>query len=103
MLKLFSKLFRTGRTVLTASILVALGLVASGLPAMAQNPPPPTAKKGSASTSCDGALDIVPSKPMTFARKRRPAKTDGKQQLPPTTPADSKSGQKPPGDAKRGN
>jgi hypothetical protein len=30
---------------------------------------------------------------MTFARKRRPAKTDGKQ---PVTPADTKSEQKQP-------
>lgn len=84
-----------------ASLIAAMGLLA-----MAQNPPSSTSKKSGASTSCDGALDIVPSKPMTFARKRRPAKTDGKQQLTPATPAtstDSKSGQKQPGDSKTGN
>jgi hypothetical protein len=35
--------------------------------------------------SCDGALDIVPVKAMTFVRKRRPANTE------PAPPADSKS------------
>lgn len=48
-------------------------------------------KKSSASTSCDGALDIVPTKAMSFVRKRRPNKTDGKQ----VTPADSKPQPKP--------
>jgi len=48
-------------------------------------------KKSSASTSCDGALDIVPTKAMSFARKRRPNKNDGKQ----VTPADSKPQPKP--------
>ncbi len=34
-------------------------------------------KKGKASKeSCDGALDIVPAKAMTFVRKRRPANSD---------------------------
>jgi len=34
----------------------------------------PAAKIGAKSgeTTCDGALEIVPSQPMTFARKRRP-------------------------------
>lgn len=32
------------------------------------------AKGGAKEASCDGALDIVPSQPMTFARKRRPTR-----------------------------
>jgi hypothetical protein len=85
MLKPYSKIFQ-------AALLIAFVVVLS-LSAVAQNPSSSTAKKSGASASCDGALDIVPSKPMTFARKRRPAKTDGKQQV---TPADSKSAQKQP-------
>ena len=57
-------------------------------------------KKGGASLSCDGALDIVPTKAMSFVRKRRPNKTDGKQQTP--APADSKPQPKPPGTSKSG-
>lgn len=90
MLKPFSKLFQ--------AVLTVLAVVVLGLSVSAQNPPSSTAKKTGASASCDGALDIVPSKAMTFTRKRRPAKNDGKQQ---TTPADSKSEQKPP--VKKGN
>ena len=36
---------------------------------------PVTVKKPSTESSCDGALEIVPSQPSTFLRKRRPAKT----------------------------
>jgi hypothetical protein len=82
MLKPFSKVF-----------LAVLIIAVVSLSAMAQHPPSSTAKKSGASASCDGALDIVPSKAMSFVRKRRPAKTDGKQQ---STPADSKSEQKQP-------
>lgn len=52
--------------------------------------------KSAVSTSCDGALDIVPSKPMTFARKRRPTNA-GKP-----APADSKTDKKPSGEEKKG-
>lgn len=47
--------------------------------AMTQNQSQPAGKTGakktaSAAESCDGALDIVPVKSMTFTRKRRPSK-----------------------------
>jgi hypothetical protein len=47
--------------------------------ATAQNQSQPAGKSGakktaSAGESCDGALDIVPVKSMTFARKRRPSR-----------------------------
>ena len=90
MLKPFSKLFQ--------AVLATAFVAALCLPTMAQHPPASTAKKSGASATCDGALDIVPGKAMTFARKRRPAKNDGKQ---PATPADSKSEQKQP--EKKGN
>lgn len=42
--------------------------------AICQSPPATTAKKSkSKAESCDGAADIVPVKPMSFVRKRRPA------------------------------
>jgi hypothetical protein len=45
----------------------------AGLTCTAQNPPPTSAgKPKSGQESCDGALDIVPSKSATFVRKRRP-------------------------------
>ncbi len=81
MLRSFSKLVQTA---LTGVFIAALSL--SGA---AQSP----AKKSGASASCDGALDIVPGKAMTFARKRRPAKPEGKQ---PATPANSKPEPKQP-------
>lgn len=83
MSKPISKLFH--------AVLAIIVVLAFSLSAVAQHSSSATAKKSGASASCDGALDIVPSKPMTFARKRRPAKTDGKQ---PMTPADSKAEQK---------
>ena len=57
---------------------------------IAGNQPQPArkaaAKKSKASAeSCDGALDIVPVKAMTFIRKRRPANSE------PAPSADSKS------------
>ncbi|MEP7272512.1 MAG: hypothetical protein ABI882_13495, partial [Acidobacteriota bacterium] len=33
-----------------------------------------TAKKGLSETTCDGALDIVPSQTASFTRKRRPVR-----------------------------
>lgn len=50
--------------------------------------------KSSVSTSCDGALDIVPSKAMTFARKRRATNT--------VKPAAAKPDKKQPSGEKQG-
>jgi hypothetical protein len=67
----------TACVVLLLAILIALSVVALGQTRKpAKSPPKPvapaTAKKASGETACDGALDIVPSQPMTFSRKRRP-------------------------------
>src|ERR1051325_8319435 len=43
--------------------------------------------KSSKETTCDGALEIVPRKQVSFVRKRRPADPPPA----PTTPADAKS------------
>lgn len=88
----FSKLFQAT----LAGFIVTVFVLAL---AIAQNAPASQSKKSGASSSCDGALDIVPSKPMTFVRKRRPAKLEEK---PHTVPADSKPAQKQPGDSKQG-
>jgi hypothetical protein len=74
------------------AVLLAAFTVALLLPVAAQKQLPPAPKKSSASATCDGALDIVPAKSMSFARKRRPTKSDAK---PSTTPADSKTQPKP--------
>jgi hypothetical protein len=60
----------------------------------AQKPSAPTTKS-TVSTSCDGALDIVPSKAMTFTRKRRASNTSK------PTPTDAKPDKKQPGAEKQ--
>jgi hypothetical protein len=40
----------------------------------AQKSTPPASAKPAKEATCDGALEIVPSQPLTFVRKRRPAK-----------------------------
>ncbi len=70
---------------------IFLGVLLSALCQMviAQNQSPSagkaaTKKSKAGAESCDGALDIVPVKAMTFVRKRRPANSE------PATPADLK-------------
>ena len=77
----------TACVVLLLAILFALPVVTlaqSRKPAKTPSKPaaPTTAKKASTETACDGALDIVPSQPMTFTRKRRPKAPEPKA---PTT------------------
>ncbi len=97
MLKQFSKRFR--------ALLTVVFVCAFCLSAVAQKQAQPAAqastqtKKSGASITCDGALDIVPAKAMSFVRKRRPNKTDGKQQTPP---ADAKPQVKPASNSKSG-
>jgi hypothetical protein len=73
--------FNSARLFGLLGLLVILCLVfagASGQQRRGQGKVPKTApvtvKKPSTESSCDGALDIVPSQPSTFARKRRPAR-----------------------------
>ncbi len=80
-------LIRKLRSVLQ-SISIGLLLFAVCQPAIAQNQSAgagKTAKQSKANAdSCDGALDIVPVKAMTFTRKRRPSNSEPK-------PAEAKS------------
>jgi len=74
--------------VLLLAISVSLPVVAMGQtrkPAKSPSKPvtPAATKKVSGETACDGALDIVPSQPMTFSRKRRPKAPEPRV---PTTP-----------------
>ncbi len=85
MSKQFLKLFQMALLTIFAFSLL--------LPVSAQKPAASASKKSSASTTCDGALDIVPTKAMSFVRKRRPAKGEAKQQ---TSSAESKALPKPP-------
>jgi hypothetical protein len=43
-------------------------------------PAPPAKKSRTGADTCDGAVDIVPGKPATFTRKRRPSKTAAKSE-----------------------
>jgi hypothetical protein len=81
-----------------ASVIFLLSvLILSSLTSFAQNRSTPGDKQNrAANESCDGALDIVPSKPMTFARKRRPSGKESKQQPAP----DAKSEKRKPGDGR---
>jgi hypothetical protein len=55
-----------------------------------------SAKKNKANAdSCDGALDIVPGKPMTFTRKRRPSKPEVKPEAKSETKSETKSEARP--------
>jgi hypothetical protein len=68
------------RAMFIGSLLFALpyGAFAQDQKQPAEKPP---AKKGKAGAdSCDGALDIVPGKPATFTRKRRPSKSETKSE-----------------------
>lgn len=90
------------RSAALAALLIALChfMFAQGRPQPQGQPQPqgkPAAKKSqTGGESCDGALDIVPVKSMSFARKRRPAKpetrppAEGKADAKPETKADGK-------------
>jgi hypothetical protein len=87
-------LIRKSRDVLRAmffgSLLFALpyGAFAQDQKQPAEKPP---AKKSKAGVdSCDGALDIVPGKPATFTRKRRPSKSETKSEAKSETKPDAK-------------
>jgi len=57
---------------LIAILLVAVSFAPRLAAQTASASSPPAAKAGK-EAACDGALEIVPRKEMTFARKRRPA------------------------------
>jgi hypothetical protein len=66
-----------------------------------QQQPPVTAKKTKAvNESCDGALNIVPTKSMTFARKRRPPNSEAKKESAPEKDRDTKPAERRPDDGR---
>jgi hypothetical protein len=72
---LIQKIRDVARAMYIGSLLFAFS---HGAFAQDQAPPagnPPAKKSKASADSCDGALDIVPAKSMTFTRKRRPSKT----------------------------
>ena len=72
------------------SWLLILILFFASLTCVAQNPTSaPASKPKSGQESCDGALDIVPSKSATFIRKRRPG--NRKPAHKPETKSETKS------------
>jgi hypothetical protein len=50
----------------------------------------PAKKSKAGADSCDGALDIVPGKPATFTRKRRPSKSETKSEAKSESKPESK-------------
>ncbi|MBK9706410.1 MAG: hypothetical protein IPO77_05235 [Acidobacteria bacterium] len=58
--------------IIVSTISISMGSLEAS--ALAQSQPVPVKKSLPGNLSCDGALDIVPSKSMSFTRKRRPAK-----------------------------
>ena len=72
------------------AMFIALLLFASPCGAFAQDQEqpaeaPPAKKSKAGSATCDGAVDIVPGKPATFTRKRRPSKSEVKSEAKPET------------------
>jgi hypothetical protein len=82
------------RSIFIGSILLALpsGAIAQDKTQSTGNP---SAKKNKANAdSCDGALDIVPGKAMTFTRKRRPSKSEAKSEAKPEAKSEAKPEEK---------
>lgn len=78
------------KRILLAAVAIMLAFPAA-LAAQSKKTPPKSpatsvatskTNKGLAETTCDGALDIVPSQASSFTRKRRPARTKDSEQKP---------------------
>jgi hypothetical protein len=65
-----------------------------------EQPPVSAQKTKAVNESCDGALNIVPTKSMTFARKRRPANSEAKRGPAPEKDRESKPVERRPGDGR---
>jgi hypothetical protein len=85
------------RAMIIGSLLFALpqGAVAQDQPQSSVKPSTNAKKSKPSADSCDGALDIVPGKPATFIRKRRPSKPETKSEAKPEAKSDAKSDAKP--------
>ena len=90
---------RKSQNVLLATIIGSLLLALPQGPFaqdQAQSSGKPSVKKSKPSAdSCDGALDIVPGKAMTFTRKRRSTKAETKADVKPEAKSEAKSDAKP--------
>jgi hypothetical protein len=75
---MLKKFLKPTRAVVLLSFLVFLCLTP-----FAQNQSSSGTKKTKAGNTCDGALDLVPDKPMTFIRKRRPSQGETRQPSSP--------------------
>jgi hypothetical protein len=96
----FKEIFSIMRVVLAGVLATAICLSAfaqsqSGKPAKTAPSKTPPKKESAEKASCDGALDIVPAKAMTFIRKRRP----GNNQQPGS--GDAKPDKQQPGEKDR--
>jgi hypothetical protein len=78
------------------AMFIAMLLFASPCAAFAQDQKqpaeaPPAKKSKASSDTCDGAVDIVPGKPATFTRKRRPSKPEAKPEAKSGAKTETKS------------
>jgi hypothetical protein len=76
---------------------LALNLALAGSPVRAQTTPPQPEKKPQPAqgSTCEGALEIVPAKVMTFPRKRRPARAGEVQAESKPKPDGSRTNRQP--------
>jgi cytoskeletal protein RodZ len=93
-LQVKTMLIRKSRNLLRAILIGAL-LIALPYSQFAQDQTqsaekPPVKKSKPSADSCDGALDIVPGKSMTFTRKRRSTKSDTKSETKSNTKSEAK-------------
>jgi hypothetical protein len=72
------------RFILSITLIISISNLGMAQKGSSAAPPAPKKKASNVGETCDGALDIVPAKSMTFVRKRRPNKNDKKQpDVPP--------------------
>ncbi len=82
------------RAIFTGALLFSLPYGAFAQDQKQADEKPAAKKNKTGADSCDGALDIVPGKAMTFTRKRRPSKSEAK----PEGKSEAKPKAKPEGD-----
>jgi hypothetical protein len=64
------------RTLIAIFLITSVPILGSAQKESSKSQAVPEKKSSDVSKTCDGALDIVPVKSMTFVRKRRPNKND---------------------------
>jgi hypothetical protein len=98
---MFKKLLSLAYVGLLLSLTISLPAAGQKKEKGEKEQPPVAARKTKAvNESCDGALNIVPTKSMTFARKRKPPNSEAKKEPAPEKDRDSKPAERRPGDGR---